>query len=204
MVTLAYDMGQTIGELLAPHKGILAADESTGTIGKRFKVLSVASTEQTRREYREFLFSTPGLAEFISGVILYDETIRQSSENGQPLGQLLKAHGLVPGIKVDAGTVALPGFAGEKVTQGLDGLAERFEEYKALGARFAKWRAVIEIGDGVPTPGAIEANAHALARYAAIAQAAGIVPIVEPEVLMDGNHTLETAARVTENVLHAV
>jgi fructose-bisphosphate aldolase class I len=204
MSTLAYEMGQTVGELLAPHKGILAADESTGTIGKRFKALSVASTEQTRREYREFLFATPGLAEFVSGVILYDETIRQNSADGQPFPQLLKAHGMVPGIKVDEGALALPGFPGEKVTQGLDGLAARFEDYKALGARFAKWRAVIDIGDGVPTPGAIEANAHALARYAAIAQAAGIVPIVEPEVLMDGNHTLETAARVTENVLHAV
>ena len=204
MSSLVDEMGQTVGELLAPHKGILAADESTGTIGKRFKALNVASTEQTRREYREFLFSTPGLAEFISGVILYDETIRQGNAAGQPLPQLLKAQGLVPGIKVDEGTVALPAFPGEKITQGLDGLAQRFETYRALGARFAKWRAVIDIGDGVPTAGAIEANAHALARYAAIAQAAGIVPIVEPEVLMDGKHTLETAARVTKDVLHAV
>jgi fructose-bisphosphate aldolase, class I len=197
-------MEQTVGALLAPHKGILAADESTGTIGKRFKALNVDSTEQSRRDYRELLFATRGLGEFISGVILYDETIRQSGAAGEPLPKMLLAQGIVPGIKVDAGTVSLSGFPGEKVTQGLDGLAERLETYKALGARFAKWRAVIDVGAGVPTPGAIAVNAHALARYAAICQSAGIVPIVEPEVLMDGNHTLETSARVTEDVLHAV
>jgi fructose-bisphosphate aldolase class I len=197
-------MEQTVGALLAPHKGILAADESTGTIGKRFKALNVDSTEQSRRDYRELLFAAPGLGEFISGVILYDETIRQSGAAGEPLPKMLTAQGIVPGIKVDAGTVGLSGFPGEKVTQGLDGLAERLEAYKALGARFAKWRAVIDIGAGVPTPGAIAVNAHALARYAAICQSAGIVPIVEPEVLMDGNHTLETSARITEDVLHTV
>jgi fructose-bisphosphate aldolase class I len=204
MPTPTTAMEQTVGALLAPHKGILAADESTGTIGKRFKALNVDSTEQSRRDYRELLFATHGLGEFISGVILYDETIRQSGAAGEPLSKMLIAQGIVPGIKVDAGTVSLSGFPGEKVTQGLDGLAERLEAYKALGARFAKWRAVIDIGTGMPTSGAIAVNAHALARYAAICQSVGIVPIVEPEVLMDGNHSLETCARVTEEVLHAV
>ncbi len=204
MSALNEAMERTVNALLAPHKGILAADESTGTIGKRFKALAIASTEQTRREYRELLFSTRGLSEFISGVILYDETMRQTGATGETLPQLLVGQGMVPGIKVDAGTVALPGFPDEKVTQGLDGLADRLAEYRALGARFAKWRAVISIGAGRPTSGAIAVNAQALARYAAICQSAGIVPIVEPEVLMDGDHTLATSARVTEDVLHAV
>lgn len=204
MSALKLEMQQTVSALLAPHKGILAADESTGTIGKRFKTLDVASTETSRRDYRELMFSTKGLAEFISGVILYDETIRQAGVAGEALPHMLVKAGIVPGIKVDAGTVALPGFPEEKITQGLDGLAERLAEYKTLGARFAKWRAVIAIGPGIPTSGAIAINAHALARYAAICQAAGIVPIVEPEVLMDGNHTLETAFSVTEEVLHTV
>jgi fructose-bisphosphate aldolase class I len=204
MSTSIAEMEQTVAALLAPHKGILAADESTGTIEKRFKTLGVASSEENRRDYRELLLSTRGLAEFISGVILFDETIRQKSAAGQPLPQLLIAQGIVPGIKVDRGTVALPAFPGEKVTQGLDGLAERLIEYKPMGARFAKWRAVISIGAGMPTPQSIAVNAHALARYAAICQSQGIVPIVEPEVLMDGDHTIATSARVTEEVLHAV
>jgi len=197
-------MEQTVAALLAPHKGILAADESGGTIAKRFKALGVADSETMRRDYRELLIATRGLSEFISGVILFDETIRQDSASGQPLIKMLLAHGMVPGIKVDAGTVPLPGFPEEKITQGLDGLGERLAEYKAMGARFAKWRAVISIAAGIPTPQAIAANAHALARYAAICQDQGIVPIVEPEVLMDGDHTLAVCERVTEEVQHAV
>lgn len=198
------ELEATVAELVAPAKGILAADESSGTIEKRFKDVCVASTEETRRDYREMLFSTPGLGAFISGVILFDETLKQQSPSGVPLPQVLAAQGIVPGIKVDRGTVPLPGFPGEKVTQGLDGLPERLSEYKKMGARFAKWRAVITIGASIPTPQAIAANAHALARYAAICQEQGLVPIVEPEVLMDGDHTLATCARVTEEVLHAV
>ncbi len=198
------DLAKTVAELTAPGKGILAADESAGTIEKRLKAVNVASTEQTRREYRELLFSTPGLGEFISGVILFEETLKQKSAAGVTLPELLKAQGIVPGIKVDKGTMPLPGFPEEKVTQGLDGLAQRLSEYRQLGARFAKWRAVIAIGTGLPTPQAIAANAHALACYAAICQEQGVVPIVEPEVLMDGDHPLATCARVTEEVLHAV
>lgn len=198
------ELEKTVAELTAPGKGILAADESDGTIAKRFKGVNVASTEETRRDYRELLFSTPGLGDFISGVILFEETLKQKSAAGVPLPELLKAQGIVPGIKVDKGTIPLPGFPEEKVTQGLDGLAQRLSEYKQLGARFAKWRAVIAIGAGFPTPQAIAANAHALATYAAICQEQGLVPIVEPEVLMDGDHTLATCARVTEEVLHAV
>jgi fructose-bisphosphate aldolase class I len=198
------EMQKTVIELTAPGKGILAADESSGTIEKRFKVVNAPSTEETRRDYRELLFSTPGLNAFISGVILFDETLKQKSAAGMPLPQMLTAQGIVPGIKVDKGTVTLPGFPGEKVTQGLDGLAERLGEYKRLGARFAKWRAVIDIGAGIPTSQAIVANAHALARYAGFCQEQGVVPIVEPEVLMDGNHTLATCARVTEEVLQTV
>ncbi len=198
------ELEKTVAELTAPGKGILAADESAGTIEKRFKAVNVASTEEARRDYRELLFSTPGLGDFISGVILFEETLKQKSVAGVPLPQLLTAQGIVPGIKVDKGTMPLPGFPGEKVTQGLDGLAQRLSEYKQLGARFAKWRAVIAIGADIPTPQAIAANAHALARYAAICQEQGLVPIVEPEVLMDGDHTLVTSARVTEEVLHAV
>jgi len=198
------EMQKTVVELTAPGKGILAADESSGTIEKRFKVVNAPSTEETRRDYRELLFSTPGLNAFISGVILFEETLKQKGAAGMPLPQMLAAQGIVPGIKVDKGTVALPGFPGEKVTQGLDGLAERLGEYKRLGARFAKWRAVIDIGAGIPTSQAIAANAHALARYAGLCQEQGVVPIVEPEVLMDGNHTLSTCARVTEEVLQTV
>ncbi len=198
------EMEKTVVELTAPGKGILAADESGGTIEKRFKVINVTSTEETRRDYRELLFSASGLSAFISGVILYEETLKQKSAAGVPLPQLLTAQGIVPGIKVDKGTVPLPRFAGEKLTQGLDGLAERLAEFKKMGARFAKWRAVIDIGPGIPSSQAIAANAYALARYAALCQEQGIVPIVEPEVLMDGDHTLTTAATVTEEVLHTV
>jgi fructose-bisphosphate aldolase class I len=200
----ATEMEKTVVELTAPGKGILAADESSGTIEKRFKVVNAPSTEETRRDYRELLFSTPGLNAFISGVILFDETLKQKSAAGTLLPQMLVAQGIVPGIKVDKGTVPLPGFPGEKVTQGLDGLAERLGEYKRLGARFAKWRAVIDIGAGIPTSQAIAANAHVLARYAGFCQEQGVVPIVEPEVLMDGNHTLATCARVTDEVLQTV
>ena len=197
-------LAKTIAELTAPGKGLLAADESGGTIEKRFKAANITNTEEARRDYRELLFSTPGLSDFISGVILFEETLKQQSVAGVPLPALLKTQGIVPGIKVDKGIVALPGFAGETFTQGLDGLAQRLSEYKQLGARFAKWRAVIHIGAGIPTPQAISSNAHALAHYAALCQEQGVVPIVEPEVLMDGDHTLATSARVTEEVLHAV
>lgn len=195
---------KTITELTVPGRGILAADESTGTIEKRFKGVNIPCTEKTRRDYREMLFSTPGLGEFISGAILFEETLGQQSATGVPLPQLLAQQGVVPGIKVDKGTVALPGFPGEKVTQGLDGLAERLAGYKKSGARFAKWRAVLAIGVGIPSAQAIAVNAAALAHYAAICQETGLVPIVEPEVLMDGEHDIDTCARVTEQVQHAV
>ena len=204
MSTHAQEMTNTIAELTAFGKGILAADESSGTIEKRFKAINVPCTEQTRRDYRELLFSTPGLGAFISGVILFEETLKQKTAAGVALRQLLTDQGIVPGIKVDKGTVPLPGFPGEKLTQGLDGLAQRLGEYKQLGARFAKWRAVMTFGPDIPTPQTIAANAHALARYASLCQEQGLVPIVEPEVLMDGDHTLATCARVTEEVLHAV
>lgn len=204
MSNLTQALAKTVAELTAPGKGILAADESTGTIEKRLKAVNIASTEEARRDYRELLFSTPGLGDFISGVILFEETLKQKGSAGVPLPEVLRAQGIVPGIKVDKGTVLLPEFPGETVTQGLDGLAQRLSEYKQLGARFAKWRAVINLGAGIPTPQAIAANAHALARYAAICQEQGLVPIVEPEVLMDSDHTLATSARVTEEVLHAV
>ncbi len=198
------ELEKTVQELTAPGKGILAADESTGTIEKRFKSVEVPCTEEARRAYREMLFSTPGLGGFISGVILFEETLKQKSMAGMPLPRLLAEQGIVSGIKVDKGSVALPGFPGEKVTQGLDGLAERLAEYKKSGACFAKWRAVLAIGVGIPTAQGIAANATALARYAAICQEQGLVPIVEPEVLMDGNHDIATCARVTEEALHAV
>lgn len=200
----AQEMETTVRALTAPGKGILAADESTGTIEKRFKGVNVPCTEETRRDYREMLFTTPGLGESISGVILFEETLKQENSAGVLLPQLLVGQDIVPGIKVDKGTMALPGFPGEKVTQGLDGLAERLAEYKTSGARFAKWRAVLTIGAGIPTPQGIAANAEALARYAAICQEQGLVPIVEPEVLMDGDHDIATCARVTEETLHTV
>ena len=198
------ELERTVTELTAPGKGILATDETVGTIEKRFSELNIVCTEETRRDYRELMFSTPGLSAYISGVILFEETLKQKSGTGVPLPQLLISQGIVVGIKVDKGLVPLPGFAGEKVTQGLDGLAERLREYKQLGSRFAKWRAVIGIGTDIPTAAAIAANAQALARYAAICQEQGLVPIIEPEVLMDGDHTLDDCARVTEEVLHAV
>jgi fructose-bisphosphate aldolase, class I len=190
--------------MVAPGKGLLAADESTPTIGKRFAAISVKSTEETRRSYRELLFTAPGLGEYISGVILYDETLRQATLDGVPFAQVLDRSGILPGIKVDRGAKALAGFPGETVTEGLDGLRERFTEYRELGARFAKWRAVIHVGPDVPTPFGVHANAHALARYAALAQEAGLVPIVEPEVLMNGDHSIERCAEVTEVVLEQV
>ena len=186
--------------MVAPGRGILAADESTGTIKKRLDSISVECTEENRRAYRELLFTTAGAGEFISGVILYDETIRQSSKDGKRFVDVLKSQNIIAGIKVDAGAKPLPGFPGETVTEGLDGLRDRLKEYGELGAEFAKWRAVIDIADGIPTDYCIVANAHALARYAALCQEAGIVPIVEPEVLMDGSHDLARCAEVTARV----
>ena len=190
--------------LVAPKKGILAADESGGTIEKRFKSIGVASTEANRRDYREMLFRTPGAEQFISGVILYDETIRQQAADGTALAKLLQDKGIIPGIKVDTGAKALAFSSKEKITEGLDGLRERLVEYRGLGAKFAKWRAVITIGDGIPTDYCLETNAHALARYAALCVEAGIVPIVEPEVLMDGPHSIERCSEVTERTLQQV
>ena len=200
----AHELAETARALVAEGKGILAADESTGTIKKRFDSIGVESTEENRRAYRELLFTTPGANAFISGVILYDETIRQQSAEGTPLAELLADQGVIPGIKVDTGAKPLAGAPGEKITEGLDGLRERCAEYYALGARFAKWRAVITIGDGIPSDYCIDANAHALARYAALAQEAGLVPIVEPEVMMDGDHGIERCAEATEAALNAL
>lgn len=197
-------MEATARYIVSPGKGILAADESTGTIKKRFDTINVASTEESRRSYRELLFTTPGVEKYVSGVILYDETIRQKSSSGVPLAKILADSGQVPGIKVDKGAKSLAGHPGELVTEGLDGLRERLAEYKDLGARFAKWRAVIDIGPGIPTRACVQANAHALARYAALCQEADIVPIVEPEVLMDGAHDIETCAQVTEWTLRTL
>jgi fructose-bisphosphate aldolase class I len=193
----------TIDALVQPGKGILAADESTSTIAKRFDSIGVESTEQNRRTYRKLLLSTPGLGEFISGVILYEETLMQS-DDGVALPALAVRQGLVPGIKVDIGKIALAHAPGDEITEGLDGLAKRLATYKEHGARFAKWRAVYNVSATLPSRLAIEVNADSLARYAAICQAAGVVPIVEPEVLMDGDHTLDRCAEVTEAVLHEV
>jgi fructose-bisphosphate aldolase class I len=190
--------------MVAQGKGILAADESSGTIKRRLDSIKVESTEDNRRAYRELLFTTPGVEEFISGVILYDETIRQSAKSGKPFAEVLSGKGILPGIKVDKGPVDLPAFPGEVVTEGLDGLRQRLAEYLKLGARFAKWRAVITIGDGIPTRGCITANAEVLARYAALCQEAGLVPIVEPEVLMDGDHTIDRCEQATESALKTV
>lgn len=190
--------------MLQPGKGILAMDESTPTINKRFAKLGIEQTPEARRAWRQLIVTTPGLEESISAAILYDETIRQSADDGTPFVRLLERAGIVPGIKVDAGAKDMAGFPGEKVTEGLDGLRDRLAEYREMGARFAKWRAVITIGDGIPTRACIDANAHALARYAALCQEAGLVPIVEPEVLMDGDHDLARCAQVTEEVLEEV
>jgi fructose-bisphosphate aldolase class I len=190
--------------MVAKGKGILAADESGGTIKKRFDGIKLESTEEHRRSYREMLFTAAGAAESVSGVILYDETIRQKTKDGTPFPQYLTKQGIIPGIKVDLGAKPLAGFPGETVTEGLDGLRERLIEYRGLGARFAKWRAVIDIADNIPTGFAIEANAHALARYAALCQENDIVPIVEPEVLMDGGHSIERCEQVSDAVLERV
>jgi len=198
------ELARIAGAMVAKGRGILAADESTGTIKKRFDSIRLDSTEEHRRTYREMLFTAPAAAESVSAVIFYDETLRQKTKDGTPFPQYLTRQGIVPGIKVDTGAKPLAGFAGETITEGLDGLRERLIEYRGLGARFAKWRAVIDIGAGIPTSFAIEANAHALARYAALCQENDIVPIVEPEVLMDGDHSIDRCAEVTERVLERV
>ena len=198
------DLAEIARALVAPGKGILAADESTATIKRRFDAIGVENTEDNRRAYRELLFRTAGAADYISGVILYDETIRQKAADGTPLVKVLQDQGVAAGIKVDSGAKPLAGSPGEVITEGLDGLRERLAEYRGLGAVFAKWRAVITIGDGIPTRGCIESNAHALGRYAALCQEAGIVPIVEPEVMMDGGHSIDACYDVTLITLHAV
>ena len=195
---------ETATAIVAEGKGILAADESDGTIKKRFDSIGVESTEENRRGYRDLLFTTEGVEEYISGVILYDETIRQSSADGTPFPKLLESKGVIPGIKVDKGAKPLAQAECETVTEGLDGLRGRLEEYRELGARFTKWRAVITIGKSIPSEYCIWTNAHALARYAALSQEAGLVPIVEPEVLMDGDHSIERSFEVTSRTLHAV
>src|SRR6187551_856014 len=198
------DLNKVALAMVTPGKGILAADESSGTIKKRFDAIKVESTEQSRRDYREMLFrATEAMSQYVSGVILYDETIWQNAKDGTPLVKLIEQAGAIPGIKVDEGTQALPGCPGELVTAGLDKLAERLKKYYERGARFAKWRAVIDIGQGIPSMTAIHVNAHALARYAALCQAAQIVPIVEPEVLMDGDHDIDRCFEVTAAVLKA-
>ena len=198
------ELSATARALVAKGRGILAADESTSTIKRRFDTIKLESTEENRRAYREMLFTAPGAQEYISGVIMYDETLRQKTREGVPFPSYLAQRGMLPGIKVDLGAKPLAGFPGETITEGLDGLRERFAEYYKLGARFAKWRAVIDIGSGIPTRYAIDANAEALARYATLSQEAGIAPIVEPEVLMDGAHALERCEEVTNVVLERV
>jgi fructose-bisphosphate aldolase class I len=195
---------KTARELVAEGKGILAADESDGTIKKRFDSIGIESTEESRRAYRELLFTTEGAEEFISGVILFDETIRQSTADGTPFPKLLESKGIIPGIKVDKGAKPLALTDGETITEGLDGLRDRLEEYRGLGARFAKWRATYSIAEAKPSEYCVWTNAHALARYAALCQEADLVPIVEPEVLMDGGHTIEESAKATGRVLQAV
>jgi len=201
---MATDLHATAQEIVADNRGILAADESSGTIEKRFDSIGLDSTEENRRAYRDMLFTTPSLEEWVSGVILFDETIRQSSADGTPFPELLSSRGMIPGIKVDTGAKDLAGAPGEKVTEGLDGLRERLEKYRGLGARFAKWRAVITIGDGIPTDYCLRTNAHALARYAALCQEQGLVPIVEPEVLMDADNDIETCYDATSRTLNHV
>jgi fructose-bisphosphate aldolase class I len=192
----------TIQQLFANSKGLLAMDESTGTCNKRFAAEGIPQTIEMRRKYRELIVTTPGLNESIGGAILYDETIRQQTSAGMPMAEMLMKAGIIPGIKVDTGAKLMADFPNEKITEGLDGLRERLAEYKKMGARFAKWRGVITIGNGIPTTACIEANVHALARYAALCQEAGIVPIVEPEVVMSGDHTIEKCHDVTEKVLN--
>jgi len=195
---------ESVAMLVAEGKGILAADETVPTLTKRFDALGIRSTEESRRTYREMLFTTPGAAEFISGVIMYDETIRQKSASGTPLAEALTARGILPGIKVDTGAKPFAGSPSETVTEGLDSLRDRLGDYRGMGARFAKWRAVIHVTDALPSAACVSANAHALARYASLCQEQGLVPIVEPEVLMDGSHTIERCEEVTDFVLHAV
>ena len=197
-------LADTAAALVADDKGLLAMDESTPTCDKRFAKLGIPQTEEARRAYRELIVTTPGLGESISGFILYDETIRQQKKDGTPFLKFIIDAGIIPGIKVDAGARAMAGYPGEKITEGLDGLRDRLKEYAQMGARFAKWRAVITIGNGLPSRACIDANAQALARYAALCQEEGLVPIVEPEVLMDGEHTLERCREVTEETLHRV
>jgi fructose-bisphosphate aldolase class I len=204
MVMNLQELNAVARALVAKGKGILAADESFGTIEKRFKSINIASTEEHRRAYREMLFTTASFGDYISGVIMFDETIRHKTKAGVRFCDVLTKAGAVPGIKVDTGAKDLAAYPGEKITEGLDGLRERLIEYRQLGARFAKWRAVITIGNGIPTRFCIDANAHALARYAALCQEVGIVPIVEPEVLMDGDHTGEQCEEVTETTLKSV
>ena len=187
--------------MVARGKGIIAIDESNATIKKRFDSVGVECTEENRRAYREMLLTTPGLGDYISGAILFDETLRQKTKDGKPFTQVMMENGILPGIKVDKGTVPLAGFPGEVVTEGLDGLRDRLKEYAALGAKFAKWRAVINIGEDMPSKTCIDANMHALARYAALCQEAGIVPMVEPEIIMDGDHDIDTCYDVTEATL---
>ena len=201
---MSRDLESTAMALVAEGKGILAADETVPTLTKRFDALSIPSTEQSRRTYREMLFTSPGAAEFISGVIMHDETIRQKSSSGTALAQVLSSQGILPGIKVDSGAKPLAGSSDENVTEGLDGLRDRLAEYRSLGARFAKWRAVIRIAGALPSATCVSVNAHALARYAALCQEGGLVPIVEPEVLMDGPHAIERCEEVASAVLHAV
>jgi len=204
MMSIQDELAATIRKLTAPGKGILAADESTPTITKRFTAVGIESTEETRRAYRNLLFTAPDADRYLAGVILFEETLDQKGDDGAPFAELLNRRGIVPGIKVDKGTVALPNAGGDLITQGLDGLGERLKTYKAKGARFAKWREVYPITDRNPTPLGVQANAEVLARYATICQEQGIVPIVEPEVLIDGDHTLERCFEVTDAVLHAV
>ncbi len=197
-------MNETVAALLTRDKGVLAADESFPTIAKRFEALGIEATEESRRAYREMLFTTVGMGEFISGVILFDETLRQRTQDGVPMAEVLSKQGIIPGIKVDMGAKALAAFAGEKITMGLDGLRERLAEYRELGARFTKWRAVIAVDEHLPTRACIEANAGALAMFAALSQEADLVPIVEPEVLMNGKHTIARCEEVTTLTLKAV
>src|SRR5215467_788165 len=201
---MATDLENTARLLVAGGKGLLAADETPGTLTKRLDALKIPSTPDSRRAYREMLFTTPGIADSINGVILQDETIHQKNSSGTPLADLLTKQGVIPGIKVDNGAKPLAGSAEETVTEGLDGLRDRLKNYRQMGARFAKWRAVIRIGEGLPSSACVHANAHALARYAALCQEQNLAPIVEPEVLMDGFHTIERCEEVTGNALHAV
>lgn len=197
-------LAETARAMVAPGKGIIAIDESAATCKKRFDSVGVESTEENRRAYRELLLTVPNVSDYLSGAILFDETIRQKTRDGVPFAKYMAEHGMIPGIKVDKGTHPLAGFPGEVVTEGLDGLRERLQEYSRLGARFAKWRAVIHIGQDIPSGACIEANSHALARYAALCQEQGLVPMVEPEVLMDGDHDIGTCYEVTEVVLRSL